>query len=148
MANAQVRVKLIHHARGQYLAVAVYRYIVKTRKQGRDAELIYWKCTEKDCPGTVNTKDNLVTRLHKNHNHPHAPSEINAEKFMAHIKERERTSLDPLPTLYDNENIQFRSMEWDDDTQQIVEKIPTFVSCKSSLYRKRNTELPPQPATR
>ena len=66
---------------------------------------------------------------------------------MAHIKERERTSLDPLPTLYDNENIQFRSMEWDDDTQQIVEKIPTFVSCKSSLYRKRNTELPPQPAT-
>jgi len=25
-------------------------------------------------------------------------------------------SLDPLPTLYDNEIIQFRSREWDDDT--------------------------------
>ena len=48
MANTQVRVELIYHARGHYLAVAGYRYIVKTRKQGRDAELIYWKCTEKD----------------------------------------------------------------------------------------------------
>ena len=48
-------------------------------------------------PGTVNTKDNLVsTRFHKNHNHPPAPSEINAQKFMAHIKERARTSLEPI----------------------------------------------------
>ena len=96
MANTQVRVELIHHARGHYLAVAGYRYIVKTRKQGRDTELIYWKCTEKDCPGTVNTKDNLITRFPKNHNHPPAPSEINAKKFMAHIKERARTCLDPI----------------------------------------------------
>jgi hypothetical protein len=48
MANTQVRVELIYHARGHYLAVAGYRYIVKTGKQGRDAELIYWKCTEKE----------------------------------------------------------------------------------------------------
>ena len=32
---------------------------------------------------------------------------------MAHIKERARTSIDPLPTLYDNEIIQFSSREWD-----------------------------------
>ena len=38
----------------------------------------------------------LVTRFPKNHNHPPAPSEINAKKFMAHIKERARTSLDPI----------------------------------------------------
>ena len=50
----------------------------------------------KTIPGTVNTKDNLVTRFPKNHNHPPAPSEINAKKFMAHIKERIRTSLDPI----------------------------------------------------
>ena len=48
MANTQVRVDVIHHARGHYLAVAGYRNMVKTRKQGRGAELIYWKCTEKD----------------------------------------------------------------------------------------------------
>jgi hypothetical protein len=48
MANTQARVELIHHARGYYLAVAGYRNMVKTRKQGRDAELLYWKCTEKD----------------------------------------------------------------------------------------------------
>ena len=43
MANTQVRVELIYHARGHYLAVAGYRYIVKTRKQGRDAELRFPK---------------------------------------------------------------------------------------------------------
>ena len=70
MANTQVRVELIYHVRCHYLAVAGYRYIVKTRKQDRDAELIYWKYTEKD-----------YTR-HR--------------KFMAHIKERARTSLDRI----------------------------------------------------
>jgi hypothetical protein len=48
----------------------------------------------KTIPGTVNNKDNLVTRFPKNHNHPPAPSEINTKKFMAHIKERAPTSPD------------------------------------------------------
>ena len=75
--------------------------------------IICRKCTEKDCPCTVNTRCNLVKRFSKNHNPP-APSEINVMKFMAHIKERARTSLDPK--LYENDIIQFRSQEWDDDT--------------------------------
>ena len=50
----------------------------------------------KTMSGTVNTKDNLVTRFPKNHNHPPAPSEINTKKCMAHIKERARTSLDQI----------------------------------------------------
>ena len=37
MSNAQVRVKLIHHARGHCLYVAGYRYMAKNRKQDRDA---------------------------------------------------------------------------------------------------------------
>ena len=97
MANTQVRVELIYHARGHYLAVAGYRYIVKTGKQGRDAELIYWKYTEKDCTRhRKHQRELLVTRFPKNHNHPPAPSEINAKKFMAYIKERARTSLDRI----------------------------------------------------
>ena len=75
MVNTQVRDELIHHAVGHYLAVAGYRYMVKTRKRGIDAELIYWKCTEKNCTRhrKHQTKDNLVTRCPKNHNHPPAP---------------------------------------------------------------------------
>ncbi|CAC5356273.1 unnamed protein product [Mytilus coruscus] len=148
MANAQVRVQLIPHARGHYLAVAGYRYCVKTRKQGRDAELVYWKCTEMDCPGTVNTTDNLVTRFPRDHNHPPSHADIKAKLFLSHLSEKARSCLDSLPTLYDSEIIQFRCREWDEDTRQIVEKIPTFTACKSSLYRQRNTELPRQPATR
>jgi hypothetical protein len=47
---------------------------------------------------------------------------------MAHIKDRARTCLDTLLTLYDNEIILFRSREWDDYTRQIVKKIQHFVS--------------------
>ncbi|CAC5403592.1 unnamed protein product [Mytilus coruscus] len=130
MANAQVRVQLIPHARGHYLAVAGYRYCVKTRKQGRDAELVYWKCTEMDCPGTVNTTDNLVTRFPRDHNHPPSHADIKAKLFLSHLSEKARSCLDPLPTLYDSEIIQFRCREWDEDTRQIVEKIPTFTACK------------------
>ncbi|CAC5403052.1 unnamed protein product [Mytilus coruscus] len=148
MENAQVRVQLIPHARGHYLAVAGYRYCVKTRKQGRDAELVYWKCTEMDCPGTVNTTDNLVTIFPRDHNHPPSHADIKAKLVLSHLSEKARSCLDPLPTLYDSEIIQFRCREWDEDTRQIVEKIPTFTACKSSLYRQRNTELPRQPATR
>ncbi|CAG2244517.1 unnamed protein product [Mytilus edulis] len=102
--------------------VAGYRYCVKTRKQGRDGELVYWKCTEMDCPGTVNTTDNLVTRFPKDHNHPPSHADIKAKPFLSHLSEKARTCLDPLPTLY--------------------------YPCKSSLYRQRNSELPRQPLTR
>ena len=44
-SNAHVRVELIPHTSCHYLAVAGYRHMVKTREQGRIAELIYWKCT-------------------------------------------------------------------------------------------------------
>ncbi|CAC5390398.1 unnamed protein product [Mytilus coruscus] len=101
MANAQVRVQLIPHARGHYLAVAGYGYCVKTRKQGRDAELVYWKCTEMDCPGTVNTTDNLVTRFLRDHNHPPSHADIKAKLFLSHLSEKAPSCLDPLPTLYD-----------------------------------------------
>jgi RNase H-fold protein (predicted Holliday junction resolvase) len=54
--------------------------------------------TQNSSTGNVekDTEDNLVTGFPKNHNHPPAPSEINAKKFMAHIKERACTSLDPI----------------------------------------------------
>ena len=65
------------------------------RKQGRDAELIYWNCTEKDY-ARHRKYQRPVTRFPKNHNPPPAPSEINAKNVMAHIIERSRTSLDPI----------------------------------------------------
>ncbi|XP_071150903.1 uncharacterized protein [Mytilus edulis] len=101
-----------------------------------------------DCAGTVNTTDNLVTRFPRDHNHPPSHADIKAKQFLSHLSEKARSCLDPLPTLYDSEIIQFQCREWDEDIRQIVEKIPTFTACKSSLYRQRNTELPRQPATR
>ena len=147
-ANAQLRVDYIPHAKGHYLAVNGYRYVVKTKKQGRDAELIYWKCAVQNCPGTANTKDNVVTRFPVDHNHPPSRADIDAKKFLGTMREKARKTLDPLPDLYDNELVQLRNREWDNHTQEVVEKIPTFVGTKSSLYRERLRELPPLPATR
>ncbi|CAG2221852.1 unnamed protein product [Mytilus edulis] len=125
-----------------------YRYCVKTRKQGRDAKIVYWKCTKIVSPGNINTADNLVTRLSRDQNHPPSHAYIKAKLFMSHLPEKAHSCLDPLPTLYDSEILQFRCREWDEDPKQIVEKIPTSTACKSSLYRQRNTELHRQTATR
>jgi len=69
---------------------------LESRAETQNSSTCTGNVQRKTMPGTVNTKDNLVTRFPKNHNHPPAPPEINAKKFMAHIKERARTSLDPI----------------------------------------------------
>ena len=91
----------------------ISKFEINAGKGKRQRCIICKKCTEKDGPCTVNTRCNLVTRFSKNHNPP-APSETNVMKCMTRIEERARTSLDPR--LYDNVIIQFRSQEWDDDT--------------------------------
>ncbi|VDI75107.1 Hypothetical predicted protein [Mytilus galloprovincialis] len=106
------------------------------------------RSTEIVSPGNVNTTDNLVTRFPRDQNHPPSHAYIKAKLSMSHLPEKAHFCLDPLPTLCDSEILQFRCREWDENTRQIVEKIPTFTVCKSSLYRQRNTELHRQPATR
>jgi hypothetical protein len=119
MTNAQVRVDYIRHARGHYIVVNRYRYVIKTRKQGRDAELA-WKCAEKDCPGPAHTRDNVIPRFNRDHNHPPARADIDAKKFLVTVGESACKTLDPLPNLYDSEIIKFRNREWDDYTQSLT----------------------------
>lgn len=105
----------------------------KNRKQDRDAELFYWKCPEK----YFRHRKHQIQFSYQLPQEPQpspSPSEINAKHFMAHIKEKARTWLDPLPTLYDNEINQFRSRKWNDDTRQIVEKIPIFALENSTKW--------------
>jgi hypothetical protein len=90
-----------------------YRYVIKTRKQGRDAELV-WNCAQKDCPGPAHTRDNVIPRFNRDHNHPPARADIDAKKFLVTVGERACKTLDPLPNLYDSEIIKFRNREWDD----------------------------------
>lgn len=105
----------------------------KNRKQDRDAELFYWKWPEK----YFRHRKHQIQFSYQLPQEPQpspSPSEINAKHFMAHIKENARTWLDPLPTLYDNEINQFRSRKWNDDTRQIVEKIPIFAIENSTKW--------------
>ena len=53
MAFAQVQVKLIPNNQGtQNLSFNGYLY----RMKNNNGEPIYWRCTVKDCPATINNK--------------------------------------------------------------------------------------------
>ena len=61
------------------------------------------------------------------------------------MRNRAKSEAEPLPKLYDEEICKLRTQDWNDDTKNTVEKLPTFPSVKSSLYRViRNvtTKLP------
>jgi hypothetical protein len=49
----------------------------------------------------------------------------------------------PMPSIYSEELNKLRNNEWDDTSREVVERLPTFKSAKSSLYRSRRKQTPP-----
>ena len=43
--------------------------------------------------------------------------------------------------------VKLRNTEWNEDTKQLVEHIPTLQSCKGRMYNERHRILPPLPTT-
>lgn len=138
MANAQVNVEFIPHARDSYLVVNGFRYVVKMRRRTNESELVYWKCAVKNCNGTVNTRDNIPTAFPKAHNHEADIADITSQKFLHQLKRKCADTLYPLPSIYEEEITKLRDHEWDESLQEVVEHIPTFESYRGSMYRHRN----------
>jgi hypothetical protein len=51
----------------------------------------------------------------------------------------------PIPSIYSEELNKPRDNKWDDTSREVVERLPTFNSAKSSLYRIRRKQTPPLP---
>lgn len=82
------------------------------------------------------------------HNHPPSDQDVKSKLFMAHINEKVSNCLYLVPALYNSEIIQFHIREWNDNTRAIIEKIPMYTSCKSSLYCNHHNNIPQQPRNR
>ncbi|KAL5014241.1 hypothetical protein ScPMuIL_008511 [Solemya velum] len=63
------------------------------------------------------------------------------------MKDRSRDELTPIPTIYEEELVKLRNREWNDDTQQLIQQIPTFLSCKDQFYNQRLKTLPALPTS-
>ena len=53
------------------------------------------------------------------------------------MKKRCREEVNPIPSIYDEEVGSLRNRDFDDDVEDMIRRIPTFESCKASLYRSQ-----------
>ena len=121
-----------------------YRYVINRR--GRD-ERIFWRCSKsRTCSGSLCTLDDQIISSRKDqHNHPPDEAETEVEKIVDSMKDKVRTTAQPIPAIY-NEEIQ--AVACRSDRNEVVAKLPTFSSLKTSLYHQRRSLIPPLPKTR
>lgn len=145
MAYAQLRaLEFVKNKFGKdSLVLDGYRYRVRSQRNTR----IYWRCVTSTCPATVNTHDGHLVKRGYQHNHPSNQSKIDVMKVLQTMKERSRSEVTPVPTIYEEEAVKLRTPEWNDDTRQIVEQLPTYYSVKTSLYHQRSLSRPALPKT-
>ncbi|CAG2252786.1 unnamed protein product [Mytilus edulis] len=115
--------------------------------KSRRGDRCYWKCSTRNCPATVNTHNNIPTKVDANHNHPSDRMQLRVDDVLQRMKSRCKDELTAIPTIYEEELVKLRDREWNDDTHQLVEHIPTFYSCKDQLYNERHKLIPALPTT-
>ncbi|CAG2184746.1 unnamed protein product [Mytilus edulis] len=145
MANAQVQT--LQYAQNKFgidsLVLGGHRYRVKNKRNNR----VYWRCTIPACPSTVNTHEGHLVKIGPPHNHQANQSKIEVIKIMQTMKQRAKNEVTPIQAIYEEELVKLRTPEWNDDTKQIVEQLPTYYSCKTSLYHQRALDRPVLPKT-
>ncbi|KAK3097880.1 hypothetical protein FSP39_014087 [Pinctada imbricata] len=142
MANAQLRVQFVRNERGNpSLVYNDNQYVVKLRRDERT----YWRCSVRACPATVRTLNNILVGSNGTHNHSPDRIQLQVDKVMNTIKSRCREETKPCPQIYQEVVSGLRNPKWDDDTQRMVERLPTYQSCHNVLQRSKL--LPKLPTT-
>ncbi|VDI54109.1 Hypothetical predicted protein [Mytilus galloprovincialis] len=144
MANAQLQVKSNTNRLGnKNLVHSGFKFQAKNKRGIRT----YWKCSTANCPVTINTLNNIPTKVSANHNHGSDHMQLKVDDVLQRMKVRCTNELTPIPTIYEEELVKLRTDDWNDDIQELVENIPTFPSCKNTMYNKRKKNLPVLPNT-
>ncbi|XP_060064855.1 N(4)-(Beta-N-acetylglucosaminyl)-L-asparaginase-like [Ylistrum balloti] len=109
----------------------------------------YWTRTTStdDYQATLTTVNNIPVNFTNNHNHPGDTIGLAAFVFLNNVKKRCREQTEPMPSVFDEELGNLYDKDFDADVEDMIQKIPTFNSCKSSLYRSRSKVMPKLPAT-
>lgn len=145
MANVQINVKFITNRKGgQNLAYEgyIYRHI---RKGG---DRTFWRCTITNCPGSISTLNNIPVGFgRQQHNHPADHTGVVTKQILNHISKRCIEEVRPIPSIYEEELNKLRDHDWDDSAKTVVQRLPTFNSARSALYRARRKQTPKLPDT-
>lgn len=145
MANAQLNIQFVENRLGNVnLVYNNFKFRVKTQRGDR----CYWRCVKSDCTATINTLNRIPVKMQGQHNHPSDQIQLNVDKVLNRMKERCLTESTPVPTIYDDELVSLRNREWDENAEKLVQSMPTFTTCKTSLYNQRGKNIPQLPATR
>lgn len=85
MANAQLDIQFVTNRLGnQSIIYNGYQFRVKTRRDER----VYWICTTRNCPATLNTRNNITTKLPNGHNHDNHKVKLQVDEILQTIKKR------------------------------------------------------------
>lgn len=121
-----------HRLGNQNLVHNGFKFLMKSKREGRCC----WQYSSRNCPATINTRNNLPTKVSPNHNHKSDRMQLQDGEVLRRMKDRFKEELTAIPTIYEEELVRLRNPEWNDTTQQLVENVTTFHSCKTSLYHK------------
>ena len=86
-----------------------YRFQVKLRRGDRS----YWQCSTRICTATINTHNNLLTKVSTHHNHPSDSMQLKVNDILQW--DGCKNEFTPIPTIYEEELVKLRNYEWNDD---------------------------------
>ena len=113
MANAQLQVKFTTNRLGTQNFVRIgFKFQTKNRRRDRT----YWKCSTINCPATINTHNNLPTKVADYHNHPADHMTLKVDDVLQQMKTRCRNELTLVPAIYEEQLVKLRHTEWNEET--------------------------------
>jgi hypothetical protein len=70
---------------------------------------------------TINTHNNLPTKVADYHNHPADHMTLKVDDVLQQMKTRCRNELTLVPAIYEEQLVKLRHTEWNEETKQLVE---------------------------
>lgn len=118
------------------------------RQNNKRDTWISWKCIDRNCRATICTRNDVPSKIGQPHNHLPDHASVNSRKILESVRSRCRSETTPIPSIYDEEITKLRDAPWDAQTLETAQKLPTFESKRSALYRTRQKLYPGIPNTR
>ena len=142
MANAQINVKFITNRWDNLAFNGIYRVNRRTDNK------IFWRCTTSGCSASISTENDIPTGFgQQQHTHAADHTEVVAKQIMTAISIRCTDEVRPIPSIFSEELNKLRDNEWDDTSRELIERLPTFITARSSIFRARRKQTPPLPKT-
>ncbi|XP_076071644.1 uncharacterized protein LOC143043030 [Mytilus galloprovincialis] len=145
IAGAILHVEFLETSRvGRHLIWNGYTH----RQNNKRDTWISWKCIDRNCKATLCTRNDVPSKIGQPYNHLPDHASVKSRKILESVRSRWRSETTPIPSIYDEEITKLRDAPWDAQTLETAQKLPTFESKRSSLYRTRNKLYPGIPNTR